>query len=455
MLLLLSSVLSLFQCEKEQPSPGADTQELAGGQLTISDASANAFIQAAPILSAIDLAQFEAGRQIFDQSWVAAPAFTTDNDGLGPLFNAKACGHCHFKNGRGRPPILPNELGHGLLFHLSTGTNSQGFPIADHNYGDQLQDQALHTVQREATFEVQYQPIHGIYPDGNRFQLRRPIYTMTNLTQGVLQATHPSPRVANQLVGLGLLDAVAESTLLEIVKQQIEQNTTISGQPNYVWNEATQQMEIGKFGWKATHPNLEQQIAASFAQNMGITSSLYPEENCPPSAPCELIPNGGSPELSAAQLADIVAFVSQSGVPAQRDAEDPEVSEGRLLFERINCSSCHRPSLRTGMHPSNSLLADQQIHPYTDLLLHDMGDGLADQSPAYRANGREWRTPPLWGIGLIGIVNGHTKLLHDGRARSLEEAILWHGGEALDSKDAFMQLSAAERGSIITFLKSL
>ena len=229
----------------------------------------------------------------------------------------------------------------------------------------------------------------------------------------------------------------------------------ISGRPNYVWSVETTSTAIGRFGWKANQPTVRQQVASAFAGDMGITSSLFPNENCPPSVDCATLPNGGEPEIADEDLMKIVLYASALAVPAPRGWEKTEVQRGKALFAEAKCTSCHIPKIKTGEHPYIKGFSNQTIRPYTDLLLHDMGEGLADHANDFLANGREWRTPPLWGIGLFEMVNGHTYYLHDGRARNLEEAILWHDGEAQASKTAFMEMTATEREQLIAFLNSL
>lgn len=230
----------------------------------------------------------------------------------------------------------------------------------------------------------------------------------------------------------------------------------ISGRPNWVWDALNNRMTLGRFGWKAGQPSLLQQTAAAFNGDMGITTSLFPAQNCmAPQTDCVAAPSGGEPEISDDDLLKVVLYASALAVPQQRQANDPAVRQGWQLFQQAGCADCHTPTLQTGIHPTIPALSNQTIHPFTNLLLHDMGEGLADNRPEWAATGREWRTPPLWGIGLFETVNGHTTYLHDGRARSLEEAILWHGGEAEAAQKAFIGLSKTERDALIRFLKSL
>jgi CxxC motif-containing protein (DUF1111 family) len=265
-----------------------------------------------------------------------------------------------------------------------------------------------------------------------------------------------SPRVANQMPGMGLLEAVPESDLVALADPDDADGDGISGRVNYVWNVREQRHTPGRFGWKAAQPTVEQQVASAFHGDIGITTSLFSAENCTVApAGCNEAPTGGSPEIEDDDLDHVTLYASTLAVPARRDWADPEVLRGKALFEEIGCASCHVPELRTGPSSVADALSNQTIRPYTDLLLHDMGPDLADGLAAFDATGREWRTPPLWGLGLIETVNGHTELLHDGRARDVTEAILWHGGEAEATRDRFRQLSHDERDALIRFLHSL
>jgi CxxC motif-containing protein (DUF1111 family) len=215
-------------------------------------------------------------------------------------------------------------------------------------------------------------------------------------------------------------------------------------------------VRVGRFGWKANQPTIEQQVAGAFLGDMGLTTPLFGVQQCSPAQEaCIAAPDGGAPEVDESKVARITFYLHTLAVPARRDVDDPTVLRGRALFESTGCASCHTARHRTGELEGYPWLSDQEIWPYTDLLLHDMGDGLADGRPDYAADGREWRTPPLWGIGLVETVSGHELLLHDGRARGLAEAILWHGGEAEASREAFRAMELADREALLAFLRSL
>ena len=433
------------------------SEALSGGAATVSATTRQAFGQPLPHLTPDQETQFFVGNSFFNRNWVSAPSSTTARDGLGPLFNARSCSACHLHDGRGRPPE-PGEDMLSMLIRLSIpGRDVQQGVVPEPTYGDQLNVLAVHGVPPEGRAVIAYKEIAGTYGDGESYRLRKPTYTFTDLKYGPM---HPdtllSPRVAPAIVGLGLLEAVPVEALLALADPDDADGDGISGRPNRVWDKARQQTVFGRFGWKSNQPSVAQQAAGAFLGDIGITSSLFPDENCPPKAlACRQALNGGSPELSADLLGHVIFYNRTLAVPARRDPHNPEVARGRQLFDAAGCSACHTPTLHTDAVPGLPDLSRQVIHPYTDLLLHDMGAALADGRPDFEATGSEWRTPPLWGIGLVQTVNRHTYFLHDGRARNLAEAILWHGGEAEDSKAYFRRLPRADREAILQFLRSL
>lgn len=432
-------------------------EQYSGGETTFFNTTEEAFGFSAPNLTFDEQSDFGIGNSFFRQSWVTAPSSTTARDGLGPFFNAVSCSSCHFKDGRGRAPLFDGETAHGLLLRLSIdGVNSNGSAFQDPIYGGQLQDNAILGQTIKGKFNVIYQDVSETLADGTVVVLRKPTYQFNNLGYGDLASTvKVSPRVANQMIGLGLLEAMDESTLLAFADAIDTNKDGISGRPNYVYDVATNSIKMGRFGWKANQPNVRQQVAAAFSGDIGITSSLFPNENCPPGVDCNAIANGGSPEITDANLDKVALYSSTLAVPGRRNYTEQNVLEGKKIFETINCSSCHIPKMKTGNNHVITALRNQTIRPYTDLLLHDMGEGLADNAPDFVASGKEWRTQPLWGIGLINTVNKHTNLLHDGRARNATEAILWHGGEAEKAKNSFKELTTIKRNQLLEFINSL
>jgi len=259
------------------------------------------------------------------------------------------------------------------------------------------------------------------------------------------------------MAGTGLLDAVEENTILEWADPDDKDGDGISGKPNYVWDVRRKKKAIGKFGWKANEPTAEQQIASAFVNDIGITSDVFPGESLSQKQ-AELYSNPTgrrTPELEESALENVVFYIRTLAVPARRDWKNREVLKGKEIFNSIGCASCHRPEMTTGSEVSPVYLAKQTIRPYTDLLLHHMGEGLTDHRPDGEAEENEWRTPPLWGLGLQKTVSKHTFLLHDGRARNIEEAILWHGGEAEKAANNFKTLKKKDRELILRFLESL
>lgn len=459
-LLILAIAILTFGCQKDdidyKPLTAELNEEFSGGETTVFDVSENAFGFQAPNLEGDNALFFFTGNSLFFQNWVTAPASTTARDGLGPFFNARSCSACHFKDGRGRAPELNEEIDHGLLLRLSIpGKTATGGNQPEPIYGGQLQDQSILDATTEGGFSVSYTNKIITYKDGSSVTLRKPTYTINNLAYGdIASNVQISPRVAQQIIGLGLLEALPEATLLSYADEFDANNDGISGKPNYVWDIESQSLKIGRFGWKANQPSIKQQVAGAFAGDLGITSSLFPDENCPTGVDCNDFANGGTPEISNENLDKVTLYSATLAVPARRNHENQNILEGKALFNELNCVACHIPKLKSGPHAIPAL-ANQTFRPYTDLLLHDMGSDLADNTPDFEASGKEWRTPPLWGIGLLETVNGHTNLLHDGRARNIEEAILWHGGEAEKSKIAFTNLNASKREKIIEFIKSL
>ncbi len=426
-----------------------------GGDTTAFSSGSNAFELSARNLDNELRRTFEVGDSFFTQNWVAAPASAEARDGLGPTHNALACSSCHSHDGRGKPPAHADDPQRGLLFRLSV-PGPEG-PLDEPNYGDQLQDRSLPGVPPEGRMVIDYREISGAYPDGTRYNLRQPEYDVEDPAFGPMRPdVQISPRVAPAIIGMGLLEAIAEEDITALADPDDSNGDGISGRPNYVWDIRRGEMALGRFGWKANQPTVEQQVADAFLGDIGITSSLFLDENCPPAQQeCRQAPNGGTPEIPDSRLEKVTIYTQTLAVPAMRNTDDKTVQEGARLFVSAGCALCHTPRHVTGQTHPLEPLRGQVIFPYTDLLLHDMGEGLADHRPDGLASGTEWRTPPLWGIGLVETVNGHTMFLHDGRARNLEEATLWHGGEAEDSKNNFMGLSLEQRQALIKFLESL
>lgn len=446
----------------EEPALPMLDPELGGATSRSAD-TRNAFGLPAPNLSSEEGRAFEVGDSFFTQNWVTAPASTSARDGLGPTMNAQSCSSCHLRDGRGAPPEGPeDDRTLGLLLRLSIpGADSDGGPQPEPVYGGQLQDRAIEGVAPEGRMRVTWRTETGAYDDGTDYELRWPEVVITDLAYGPLNDdVLVSPRLAPQVIGVGLLEAVPEEVVRGLADPDDEDGDGISGRANDVVDPRTGEPTLGRFGWKANVATVEAQVAGAFHGDIGITSTLANEQNCGPNQEaCHDAVDGGSDDDAGFEIGDdllgrVVFYNQVLAVPTMRGPDRDDVRAGAAVFESVGCASCHRSTLQTGdaVHPT---LADQTIHPYTDLLVHDMGDGLADGRPDHLASGSEWRTPPLWGLGLIETVSGPRFLLHDGRARTIEEAILWHGGEGEPSKLAFRALAADERDDLVAFLEAL
>lgn len=431
-------------------SPGGDTTQPTRGKNSFSLPAAN--------INRDQLRIFFFGNKLFNTNWVIAPASVKSLDGLGPTFNRVSCSGCHLRDGRGQPPTEKGGEFLSMLVRLSIpGENEHGGPNPHPAYGDQLNDRAITSIPAEGRVIIEHTEIRGQFADGTPYSLFQPDYHFADLAFGSLEPEIMySPRVAPAVFGLGLLEAISEEDLEALADPEDADGDGISGRINHVWDQGEKALRTGRFGWKSNAASLLHQNAAAAAGDIGITTNLFPDQNCPEKQnACRQASLGDSPELSDEFLDKMTLYTQTLAVPARRHAEDPDVLAGEALFRDIGCAACHIPTFVTGNHPTLSILANQTIHPFTDLLLHDMGDELADGRPDYEATGREWRTTPLWGIGLVEAVNKHTRFLHDGRARSIEEAILWHGGEAEKAKESYRNLMASERGQLLAFLNSL
>lgn len=420
------------------------------------DASSEAYSQPVPGLSDTEREQFFRGRTLVRQSWIAAPSKDEQFDGLGSLYNRLACISCHPRNGRGRPPEAADERMLSMLVRLSVpGKDEHGGPKPHPAYGGQLNEEGIPGVPGEGRAVLTWREVAKVtLAGGEQVSLREPILKFAELAYGSITGVLTSLRVGEQMVGMGYLDAVPAATLEALVKEVKPDG--VKGRVNRVWNPETKRMEVGRFGYKANMPTLRAQSAGAFNGDLGITSPLFPDENCTPvQKSCQKAPNGGSPELTAQQLDAVEFYLAHLLVPPRRNVDAAKVSHGETLYAQAGCATCHRPELKTDPDWRFPRLAGQTIRPYTDLLVHDMGKGLADGRPDGLANGREWRTPPLWGIGLTEVVSETTTYLHDGRARSLVEAIVWHGGEAKKARDRFVRMGKEERDALVAFLNSL
>lgn len=430
---------------------------------------ANAFSHPSANISFARELDFKVGNALFRKLWVTAPASTQTSDGLGPLFNARACQSCHLKDGRGHPPA-PGEDATGMFLRLSVPGPGDGPALAETiedyvdtrpepTYGEQLQNFSIPGQPAEGRMAIRYSEVAETLSGGESVELRRPEYQIADLAYGPLDPeTMVSPRVAPQMIGLGLLEAVPAEEILALADPDDGDGDGISGRASLVWSHEFARPMLGRFGHKAGQPTVRAQAAAAFAGDIGMSTTLHPDgwgDCTADQEACRAAPDGGTPEADDTVL-DLVTFYSRNlAVPARRDLDDPEVLEGKRVFYRAGCAACHRPKFVTHRLKDQPEQSFQLIWPYSDMLLHDMGDGLADRRPEARADGREWRTAPLWGIGLTKTVTGRESFLHDGRARTLLEAILWHGGEAQAARTNVAALQKPQRDALIRFLESL
>ncbi|MGH1419716.1 MAG: di-heme oxidoredictase family protein [Hyphomicrobiaceae bacterium] len=452
-----------------QSTPPFDQLEaLPGGAATTrrSPHHRDAFLRPSANIDFAGEADFRIGNAIFRKVWVSSPSSQASSDGLGPLFNARSCQRCHLKDGRGHPPEAnyPDDSAVSLIFHLSVPDEEKETTKPDLKYGSQLQDRAIKGHPAEGHVHIRYRGKTVTLGDGTVVVLRQPTYKIGAPAYGKPHVKLMiSPRVAPQMIGLGLLEAIPDADILAARDPDDENGDNISGRANFVWSLVQKKERLGRFGWKAGQPSLRQQSAKAFSGDMGLSTTLFPKPSGDCTAfqtACRFAPNGNSPEQGNVEVGDllmdfVVRYVSNLAVPRRDKANNPEVLKGRRIFHDLGCARCHTPSWKTGAHPLEPHLSNQTIWPYTDLLLHDLGEGLADHRPEGKATGHEWRTAPLWGIGLTKVVNGHTNFLHDGRARNLTEAVLWHGGEAKAVRDGFVRLSKSDREALLSFLNSL
>ena len=439
----------------------------SGGDFSLKIINEESFSEPAPFLNYKQRQIFMRGRSHFNQIWVQMPSLKGDW-GLGPTFITDKCSSCHVKGGKGFLPSNRNEQLKSMIVKIShDGLDKVGRPIPHPNYGTQFQNQGLMGQDRDGTFlgdrvpqevdlYVDWEYSDFTYPDGQNVVLKKPKLIIENLMFGKLdEKTKLSLRMAQPIFGLGLFEAVSDEFLLKISEEQ--KKFGVNGRINKSWSDIEKKIKSGRFSWKSSQPSIKQQIAIAFHGDMGITSSLYNEDNCPPIQKlCDAQPPGNNPELIDSNWKEVTFWTRALAVPEKRNVNDKKYIQGKKLFSNAGCNVCHRDSLQTiDKTPEFPQLANQVFHPYTDLMIHDMGQGLADDFPEFDASGTDWRTPPLWGIGLSKIVTGKVNFLHDGRAETIEEAILWHGGEAKFSKDIYIKFSKDEREKLFFFINSL
>ncbi|MEQ5774925.1 c-type cytochrome [Thalassospira sp. NFXS8] len=420
---------------------------------------------------------FKLGEALFQRMWVAAPTRTQTTDGLGPLYNSRSCIGCHVRNGRGHALDLkndPDRAAVAMLLRLSIPpqndadrtllASGKANSIADPVYGHQFQELSVPGIPAEGRVMVTYDDHVVALPDGDKVTLHKPDYKLTELAYGPLHdGLMISPRIAPQMIGLGLLEAIPEHMITDQADPDDANGDGISGRANRVWNIAEQKVTLGRFGWKAGMPTLDQQNKNAMQFDVGLSNTLYPDGagDCTDAQTlCRKAPNGNTPEFENLEahsvITDLILYYTRNlAPPARSNATDPDVLAGKQIFNDIGCSACHRPNYQLPVNDQHPEQSGQLIWPYSDLLLHDMGNGLADHRPEARASGSEWRTPPLWGLGRTKEIDSRAGFLHDGRANTILEAVLWHGGEAQNARDAVINLPRSDRSKLIAFLKSL
>ena len=448
-------------------------ESLSGGAATVRTRVVNRDIYSQPSanLSLDGRQRFQIGNGLFRKDWVPSPSSTLASDGLGPLFNARSCQGCHIKDGGGVVPD-PGETPVSLFLRLSVPPTNAAERAAlarslsvlpEPAYGGQLQTFAVTGLPAEARLRIEWEEITVDLHGGEQVKLRKPHYHIDEPAWGPMRPdVMTSPRIAPRMIGLGLLEAIADADILANANRRNDPDG-VRGKARLVRDAVNGEVVLGRFGWKGGQPTVEQQAAKAFLDDMGLSTPLHPHhggECTPRQDACLEMPHGAQAHLGdeevPRELLDFVAFYSANlAVPARRDVDDPQVLAGKRLFHEARCTACHVPKFVTRRDAAQPELAFQLIWPYSDLLLHDMGEGLADHRPEGNASGTEWRTTPLWGIGLAQTVNERGSFLHDGRARTVLEAILWHDGEARAARDRVVAMTPAQRAELLRFIESL
>lgn len=402
--------------------------------------------------------KFVLGRSFFTIPWVEAPGVTTARDGLGPLFNANTCVSCHPSNGRGNLVNNDGFTSRSLVARLSIKPNEskehqellkyKGF-VPNSVYGNQLAINGIHGIDFEGNIKIDFEEFKVILPDGEKQLLLKPKYSLTNLNYGELEKdSNVSYRIAPSLNGMGLITLISDEDILKNVDENDENMDGISGRANWVYSNLTKKEELGKYTWKASVAFLKEQVAGAANNDMGLTTSIFPNDNCTSfQKACNEAPKAKDAIDLPDERLDAVTYYLKN-IKTYTPKITKEYKEGLEIFEQISCSKCHISSFDTKK--------GFKVFPYSDFLLHDMGDELSDGRVEFKANGNEWRTAPLWGLALHEKINKEKpRLLHDGRARNFQEAILWHGGEASVAKENYMNLPKEKREKLLKFLEEL
>ena len=457
---------------------GPDAAAYSGGATTIPYLKLHPdlyFEQMALDIQGENIRAFLQGRRLFHTDFLtgqhteggntlSAAEIAANANHAGPAYNQVSCDGCHLRDGRGLPPDAGSPMQTMVVKVFGAGSDAHGVPLPDPSYGKQLQDRATSGLTPEGAATVQSSAVEGQLADGTPYTLQRPTVQFLSTAAGPPQRY--SVRLPRQLIGMGLLEAIPEAELLARADATDCNRDGISGRPNLVWDPEDGKTHLGRFGWKAAKASVVHQVAEAAMLDIGLTSRVFARADCG-SAQAGCGDDATTRELADADLDRLVTYMRLLAVPPRRDLDRPEVQRGEALFAQLGCVNCHAPTQRTGATHPFVELRDQVIHPYSDLLLHDLGPDLADASEGELvAQPSEWRTPPLWGIGLCdGVGNGSgttqfpargpCRYLHDGRARSPLEAVLWHGGEAAPVRARVVALPAADRAALLAFLGSL
>jgi CxxC motif-containing protein (DUF1111 family) len=395
-------------------------------------------------LSSIEQASFDLGYSVFNTDWVPANSPPGRIDGLGPVFNSQSCDACHNSRRRGRGPRGDGDAPPDLVIQLGRLLRDRSVQRGTAEYGYVLNPLAIKGFKPEARISIRYEEQARTLVDGTRIELRAPHYQVSGLSGPALPpGTVLMPRLPPPVQGAGLLERVPQSELARIAAAQAGGHDGVHGRVAVLGT--GRDAAVGRFGWQASEPSVASQIGNAFAREMGLSNPLVGYADCgAQDIACQSAPTGGTPEVEPELFNAVVSFQRLHAVPVRR-LPDPS-SPGARLFEQVGCAQCHRMTLRVGN--------DATIHPYTDLLVHDMGEGLADRDIAGDAAHDEWRTAPLWGMN-AAYASGQPQLLHDGRARSMEEAVLWHAGEGQVARERFARLSADERRTLVSWVEQL
>ena len=440
---------------------------LPGGETSNQVENKNSFSLSSRNLEEHMRINFLVGNALFERMWEdSSISKNIAKDGLGPFFSARSCESCHINDGRGHIPLTNKEDKISVVIQISQNieqSNNDVKNIEDDIYGGQISEFAVKDVLKEADILIDYKYSLEMYEDGRVVELRRPIIKIDNLNYGEFnESTTFSARIAQPMIGLGLIENISDQSLLVYEDINDLNNDGVSGRANKVWDIEKEKLAIGRFGWKAAQPSVYQQTADAFYNDMGLSNKLYNNPfNCTSKQEdCNRAISGNSEEhdnleVSSDQLDLVTFYSSQLGVPARRNLNAVNVKKGKEIFFALNCNSCHVSSFETDNSGIHANLKNQIIYPYSDFLLHDMGESLSDGVSEFLAQGSEWRTPPLWGIGLTNIVSEEYGYLHDGRARTIEEAILWHGGEAKEIIQNYKKLKKSEVNQLLSFINSL